>query len=205
MDFIEKLKSVGGVKRCAFEKCGRTVGAGCQFCYGTGQILDLAPLLAKPKVLENIVREAWVREWVDFFKNFSTDGNLCVIGPQRASNLVYEVARQLGGSAVVMESHWHKIDKMENIGNDEEDHAVTVVPYTYRLSLPIPLDATILFVTDRVDEKEMNQIIIACEEQEVGPLGYVLALVSDRDTLDVTEAVGEGTEPLKVISLHKEK
>jgi hypothetical protein len=91
----------------------------------------------------------------------------------------------------------------------------------YRLSLPIPPDATVLFVTDRFDEKEMKEIIGATDEAAVGSKGflpYILCLVRDgEEELEVTREWIGGACPdglqsrfyvpkgFKVISLHEEK
>ena len=72
MSFIETLRSIGGVKPCP-DCCNEDgtarfpCGVGkyinrvnesreCASCHGTGQIIDLAPLLAKPSYLEDTVR-----------------------------------------------------------------------------------------------------------------------------------------------------
>lgn len=115
MSFLETLKAVGGVKPCS--KCCDADGSAkypcgvgkyidhknqdvvCPACHGTGQILDLAPLLAKPKALRDVV-ECLIHRQVPGGNDVDTfavrlfdEKNLYVIGPQRAHSLVYEIAR----------------------------------------------------------------------------------------------------------------
>jgi hypothetical protein len=207
MDFIETLKSVGGVKPCpSIKQETDNCHLGCQ-CHGTGQTLDLAPLLAKPDKLHLPVRQL-IHEIVT---NEEFD-EIVIIGPQRASNLVYEVARQLGGTAVVAEPEYGLR------GNPKGNMAFPpIIAMTgYRLSLPIPPDATCLFVTDKVDEKEMSDVVLAvvpdpCSFRFAGGtvLPYVLALVGGSDKLVIAAHVSspQGFIPsslLSIISLHKE-
>jgi hypothetical protein len=246
MNFIETLKNLGGVKPCPTTEW---VGEGdiktarvCRICHGTGTVLDLAPLLAKPDKLRDCVNEFLlkIKEKAEcpkcggLKKEMTIDGPLpcmqCngagylyvypvtpyVIGPQRAGNLVYEVARQLGGTAVVAE----EVIEVQSISADAgceppEDNEVVVYNDTfagdhcfrqltkYRLSLPIPDNAMVLFVTDRVDNQEMLSCTRTLYEGDGAPefgwarkiLPYVLALVSTEDTVD---------SKWKVISMHKE-
>jgi len=108
-DFIETLRSVGGVKPCP---CFTLEGSGdvitctpvshCPNCHGTGSIIDLAPLLAKPKELEKQAGTLVYQFVEDDKKTYyaRTDGhvhypyphrfkNLHIVGLLRASNLVY--------------------------------------------------------------------------------------------------------------------
>lgn len=107
MNLIDVLKTLpGGVKPCPL--CNT----------------DLTPLLAKSKKLEEcakqlvmvlpevneILQKALVNpkkdahSWACQTRPFE---NLHVVGPQRASNLIYEVAHQLGGSGVtVQHGYW---------------------------------------------------------------------------------------------------
>ena len=207
MNFIEQLRQLGGVKPCVgcqTRSDRRTADPACPHCHGTDSILDLAPLLAKPKELEECVGDLAFRLGI----NNRIDG-LYIIGPQHASNLVYEVARQLGGTAVV--AHTRSTSRMLLMAHErgdmigEEDMKVMLelerqgAPPTYFLSLPIPSDATVLFVTDRYDYAEQvqicNQIAAPAGEPARQTLPYLLALVS------LSEKFGNW----KVISLHQEK
>jgi len=230
MNFIETLKSVGGVKPCRCDGSGqeykKLVDSGqmaefmrnekCWKCHGTGQIIDLAPLLAKPKELEKVVEKFFSTEMVDIGEyekrivgteqDLLVD-NLFIFGPQRAHALVYEVARQLGGTAVVAEpklDEW--TDKDGSYKMSELKKGKLVKDVGYRLSLPIPPDATVLFVTDKMDEQEMLAVMetTMTSQKEGSPfrfLTYVLALISAQDKLVFLDL--EKTE-WKVISLHKE-
>lgn len=224
MNFLETLRSVGGVKPCPCGGIGRpTVMFGrevdardlkrmCPNCHGTGQILDLAPLLAKPRMLVEHVHELIERKESGIWKmvkkkaDFSTDnyevGNvyddpsIFVVGPQRAHSLVYEVARQLGGSAVVAEP----TTEMREIEQGLCEGLLELRITGYRLSIPILPDATVLFVTDRLDEQEM-QSVMQCVSNPIRWLPYILAIVSNQDTL---EGGPRGMESMKIIALHKE-
>jgi len=197
-DFIETLKSVGGVKPCpcfTLEGRGEVITCSpvsfCPACHGTGSIIDLAPLLAKPKELEDCVKEL-----IPLF-NPPVYPSPHVVGPQRAHSLVYEVARQLGGTAVVAITK-HKIGLGEPYECHGEMHdSPTIVANGYRLSLPIPPYATVLFVTDKTDEQEIKAIInlVTKPGNNTHTLPYVLALVSDKQAI----------AGFKVISLHQEK
>jgi hypothetical protein len=209
VDFIETLKSLGGVKPCLI--CG---GKGsihaiepievdidsCRNCHGTGQILDLAPLLAKPWVLDGLIGQ-WLRrpqqnELFDSLPNATSKGvrdSVYVVGPQHAHSLVYEVARQLGGTCVTVSC--------------EYDDKFNSKPTYWDLSLPIPPDATVLFVTDRVDNQEMLSCMRALYVGDGSPefgwarkiLPHTLALVANTQEFD-----GVQGQKYTVISLHKE-
>jgi hypothetical protein len=203
MDFIEQLKSVGGVKPCQFSMCDKGILPGdmyslethertgpvlCAHCHGTGQILDLAPLLAKPWVLDDVVRLLLQIEC--FNERVDLTQVKYVVGPQRAHSLVYEVARQLGGTAVVAVLEWTQQHRM--FGSE-------FVVGNYRLSLPIPDNATVLFVTDRVNKetiKWMEPVIRQSGSHSTLP--YALCLVNDL----LEDVILAGT---KIISLHKEQ
>jgi hypothetical protein len=254
MKFIETLKSIGGVKSC-LHGCPTPEMAeeidtdydyniyGCPKCHGTGQILDLAPLLAKPEELTLLVRlqiQEWLHgsmlydiphvcdcpwDWLD--EEQVQEGlrkmwpNLHIVGPQRAGNLVYEVARQLGGTAVVAVPITEFVQS-KNVDLRPPDHPEWAPshPYMpkpgYRLSLPIPTDATVLFVTDRIADFEeyMTPILRAVMPfKREGPvpyalavLPYVLTLVSSTPSPYMSK--WDAAEPRiewKIISLHKEK
>jgi len=224
MDFLETLRSVGGVKPCSIcpppmpsarginlikEGTDRVIegpkslpenmsNPSCSSCHGTGQVLDLAPLLAKPIILATVVHDL-------FFKNDDSPHSLSIahvisehrsrdtfhiVGPQRTSNLIYEVARQLGGTAVIVYSvsHMHPDADLEK---NNVSHVHTAP------SLPIPPDSTVLFVTDRLsDETAVVQrsisvttggnafeaIILTVNDytRAVNYLPYVLCLVDSR-------------------------
>ena len=218
MNFIETLKSVGGGEPC--QKCEgvgqydgpptkrNSIGGGtCEVCHGNGTVLNLAPLLAKPSCLIDLVTSLLNEvPWSDkpgpckamTGKVFNAPP-IYVVGPQCAHSLVYEIARQLGGSAVVtVEQHSHHYAQ---VGGAE----VSIQPYMHQckitlgLSLPIPPDATVLFVTDRVDEVEMASVTDSVSNP-IRWLPYVLALISNKSIL-----LGpRGAEELKIISLHQE-
>ena len=208
-DFVEVLQSIGGVKLCDMLMCKNghlpnasdaTVqhlgGDVCPRCHGTGIILDLAPLLAKPKELGNVVGELChkFRKAVCFWKN------LHVVGPQRASNLVYEVARQLGGTAVMAVEMEQPTTVIEYDSTPECNKGHKELRIVYRLSLPIPLDSTVLFVTDRVDDSgEMLNIME--ERSKATVLPYVLCLIAKDDVTGLHNR----DQVLKIISLHQEK
>ena len=235
MNFIETLRSVGGVKPCpipndpeqaldiACAACGKAISFSkgevyrtwCSYvCYDHAEgVLDLAPLLAKPKELrvpvEHLIHTKCpgATDDVDTFAvRYYDSKNIHVIGPQRASNLVYEVARQLGGMAVVVEPIRETVEKtctmpvVPAVCVEGDSWAFTDT-IGYRLSLPIPDDATVLFVTDRLDEKEMQEIT-QCVSNPIRWLPYILALVSDRDELVDGP---RGAERQRVIALHKER
>jgi hypothetical protein len=224
-DFIEQLKSVGGVKPCCcigVEPVGDYAPAVCCLCHGTGQILDLAPLLAKPKELMYIVQQLVFKKWMeDESMTFNDLKSFAVVGPQRAYSLVYEVARQLGGTAVVAEPEFvpfdfkrmlqpielRSSDADDEVWNRVREAGASVVKSSgkYRLSLPIPPDATVLFVTDRFDMGEMQQVTGCMKERKLLP--YILCLVSGASELLVegTEPWIQGSNNFKVISLHQEK
>ena len=208
MNFIETLKSIGGVKPCP--NCGGThrafmndpPGFRCDDCKEDGTILDLSPLLAKPLLIKDFVGyllhtlyqidgETVLKKWYAL----DTRDNLYIVGPQRASNLVYEVARQLGGTAAVTRETYD----MDKITRQE-------------FSLPIPNNATILFVTDIVDmkhEKELMGIAKAVNKlEEVLP--YCLCLIHRKHKEGpMIQAITSddkitGSKFLDVISLHQE-
>jgi len=203
-DFIETLRSVGGVKPCP---CFTLEGSGdvitctpvshCPNCHGTGSIIDLAPLLAKPKELEDCVKEL-----IPLF-NPPVYPSPHVVGPQRAHSLVYEVARQLGGTAVTVKPEEPILKdifadmKRRGLCYDADLEIKVNAARGYRLSLPIPPDATVLFVTDKTDEQEIKAIInlVTKPGNNTHTLPYVLALVSDKQAI----------AGFKVISLHQEK
>jgi len=209
MTFIETLKSVGGVKPCL--KCSGTgdrfrLGDGqdrCNDCEGTGKILDLAPLLARPKELGECVEKLVIAQ----LPHTQPNHGLAIVGPQRAHSLVYEVARQLGGTAVVMIEDIEIAETTTKIMVDDVEDVVTrkvVERQGYRLSLPIPPDATVLFVTDRMDEQEMMAIMnCATSSGKFTVLPYILSLVWDGKEMPLHAMTGK--ETFKVISLHQEK
>lgn len=205
-DFIETLRSIGGIKPC---DCGvngiswnHKPGV-CAHCHGTGQVLDLAPLLARPEELHQPVYEL-IERMIDprnrpaeDAKQFATP---FVVGPQRAHSLVYEIARQLGGTCAVWAS---------GVGYDGE-------PVGGSLSLPIPDGATVLFVTDRYDSKSSEIRDIAHEIdgplhcfKGIKALPYLLCLITNRDRTMEFEIRDEHLLPqicnVPVISLHQEK
>lgn len=219
MDFIETLRSVGGVKPCpTCEGRGKLSLASlrsqeermpsepCTDCHGTGQVLDLAPLLADAggELIDvahsllgmagfesgscSVCHEVWSKP----------KDHIVVVGPQRASNIVYEVSRQLGGTAVVAQDEYVP-DEVYTSVTGRSNHAC-YQRKGYRLSLPIPESVTVLFVTDRMDEKEMATITDSVHNP-IRWLPYVLTLVSNKDTLHGPR----GADELKVISLHQEK
>lgn len=205
MNFIETLKSVGGFKPCRF--CGGTGktdeddGKGPLPCECVEEF-DLAPLLARPDhvatvsglltvdlfkqiELNKLVGEEVVPE-IPFFTN------LHVVGPQRASNLVYEVARQLGGTAVNI--GWQR-QVYENPALGESINFVQV------LSTPVPESATVLFVTDAFhnDMTEFDNILKLVSKSKKLP--YILCLVNFSGADGITDAkIGRAD----IISLHKE-
>ena len=81
-------------------------------------------------------------------------------------------------------------------------------PPTYFLSLPIPDSATVLFVTDRMDWKEMNDIMQAADTAgNMNILPYILCLVSSirERTPEENWKLGCRVSAMKIISLHQEK
>jgi hypothetical protein len=230
MDFIEQLKQLGGVKPCPsckgylLQRDAMGITGPCPTCHATGSILDLAPLLAKPEMLLETVRSlrstdgtraGYFRAWWKEAQSASDNGLLHVVGPQRASNFVYEVARQMGGTAVVAEPKYEVMcDHDDTKLNDDvrvtknKDGVFVEGTYRtkaavgidgYRLSLPVPPDATVLFVTDRMGYEdryveEIHNIMKVMGRYNMLP--YVLCLVSHRiEGFDVRT---------KVISLHQE-
>jgi hypothetical protein len=212
MNFIETLKSVGGVKPCPNREKTEGVlyegpadfSCSCSECHGTGQILDLAPLLAKPRLLSDVVISLLISKPIDGIPDrnltdllvskslvgvpdkmeFCGDRALYIICPARCATLGYEVARQLGGTAVVAVPHYQS----------QQD---TFIYDTF--SFPIPLDATVLFVTDRVDDSGEMLKVIETVDPKTTVLPYVLCLVAE----DVT-GLHNRDQVLKVISLHQE-
>ena len=202
MNFIEKLKSVGGVKLCS--KCAggyiqhiNREAELCNSCHGKTYTLDLSPLLAKPNELEYVVKEfihqySWgptCAEWV--VECCKAVNSLYVVGPQRAHSLVYEVARQLGGCAVVAEPRYECTPD-----GPDSSWSWSMKLSSYRLSLPIPDSATVLFVTERWDTQEMSQVNMAVRagEARFSILAYILCLVSSEKHFD----------GLEIVSLHQE-
>ena len=223
MTFIETLKSVGGVKPCL--KCSGTgdrfrLGDGqdrCNDCEGTGKILDLAPLLARPKELGECVEKLVIAQ----LPHTQPNHGLAIVGPQRAHSLVYEVARQLGGTAVVMIEDIEIAETTTKIMVDDVEDVVTrkvVERQGYRLSLPIPPDATVLFVTDRMDEGEFREVARALTlgTDPMTILPYLLCLIGGGEvefrkpvTMGDSSMWGKYADKLpktlKIISLHQEK
>ena len=200
MNFIEHLKLVGGVKPCPhIEMATRGVGytglGPCPSCHGTGHVLDLAPLLAKPLFLESCTYDLISKfkkvAQINEIEEQERGTKFVIVGPQRAHSLVYEVARQLGGTAVVVIEE--DADQQSVDWNKPRDK-------DYRLSLPIPPDATVLFVTDRMDsgrlEEFKSMVDLAEGGRAINILPYILCLVS-------TEF--ENKTIYKIISLHQEK
>jgi hypothetical protein len=190
VNFIETLKSVGGVTPC---DCCNVDSAVlyiplCSVCHNTGHLLDLTPLLANTGELTDVTNEllkmagfvpavcekcheVWLKPFVP----------IVVVGPQRASNIVYEVARQLGGTAVVSFDTGETVSDFTERASyflKSDGHARNLKPpkQNYRLSLPIPDNATVLFVTDWLDVSEMKSIA-ECVKANVLP--YLLCLVTD--------------------------
>jgi hypothetical protein len=220
MNFIETLKNIDSVKTC--DSCNgsgkeykKQVDAGtmaefmlnekCWRCKGTGQILDLVPLLTKPKKLANVVDELmWLNCDDSIVRSLGDTSNLHVVGPQRASNLIYEVASQLGGTAVVCFPVETILVGHPAIPKSLEDMKwVTMKSVKLSLSLPISPDTTVLFVTDQFDEEEMKTVVGCVKKRRLLP--YILCLVSGA----VSKTSVEGTEPwivdsneFEVISLH---
>jgi hypothetical protein len=222
MNFIETLKSIGGVKPCskcqllvftpetpkeARDRMRKKSAEDCPDCHGTGQILDFAPLLASTKHLSQ-----WMSVLRLTMPPIPGHGeNICVVGPQRASNLVYEIARQLGGTAVVVEPIH---DTVERTGSMPSVPAIYVEGNSwvftditgYRLSMPIPPDATVLFVTDRYDWEEMRNLIGLMDGLDK-VLPYVLTLIGVQEDVEFVcqTSHGPNESTFKVISLHQEK
>jgi hypothetical protein len=182
----------------------------CPQCHGTDNYLDLVPLLAKPKELEGVVlsmldRLAMETDSQHWYQEEGTTG--VVVGPQRAHSLIYEVARQLGGTAVVaipqmtfgikktFKSRYPVGTLFESISPNDMGMEIT----GYNLSLPIPSDATALFVTDKYDVNEMSSLA-GCVSNPIRWLPYVLSLVTDTDV----HHGPRGQDNMKIISLHEE-
>ena len=234
MKFIETLQAVGGVKPChecagkgmKVERTGSMVTFAtnsfpCEVCHGTGQILDLAPLLAKPSALRGIVRDLCdgmgykdlpvFATWTVGDTVLSGRPGFYVVSPQRSASLAYALADCLDGTAVVAipQGEYHEEVKartdieastqgsgeMQQEKESSQDHkGRTKLAVGYRLSLPIPPDATVLFVTDKFDRQEVLKLIDVVATEKILP--YVLCLISSEDTVD---------GKWKVISLHQEK
>jgi hypothetical protein len=252
MDFIETLKSVGGVKPCPCKNDEQDDVVHAVDCHGTGQILDLAPLLANPHHLKDTafalkeklaeavtVSEDGQRSSNCSLRDYGTKENRAncliwealshqfspyVIGPQRASNLVYETSRQLGGTAVVAieDFKWEVVDTIDSgyedivqqMNHRGEMYRIGRKQSGYRLSLPIPPDATVLFVTDRLTKSDEEWVTAVLDSPSTGIPGvplyetvkyldYVLCLVADVSSFGIF--CGPGHSPGKVISLHQEK
>ena len=238
MDFLETLKQLGGIKPC--EKCGGSTyefatdrpGIKCHFCKD-GAVIDLAPLLAKPYMLDRyatmLLYNSGVlsdRELMNLIDDGATSlagksvRTIRVVGPQRAHSLVYEVARQLGGTAMVAE----RIVEVNLITADEglvapEDESIAEFNdtysgdvcmrklYRYRLFSIVPDNATILLVTDKLVEKEMNEVYREAHCGVLDVLPYILCLVGPDHELDKTTQWKDGNwiGGFKVVSLHQEK
>lgn len=295
MNSIETLKHLGGVRPC--RDCAQTGTQAvisyeepakvCLKCHGTGQIIDLAPLLAKPSTLEAVavillkIEEEVSTEGLcgcclrklngdnsngfcslecqDRWKTTHTVSgnaygyamdsgrgnygplsgekpparvviqkplfkerlaNLHVVCPARCTTLGYEVARQLGGTAVVAEP------KYRDYVCDVPCFHHTLEVEGYNLSLPIPPDSAVLFVTDRLDNEKkyrltdsiggpskhpyckMQEIIhtvaaLATRPPEWRYLTYMLCLVDDTGgKFDMPYGPHEGE--WQVIYLHQE-
>jgi hypothetical protein len=226
MSLIETLKSIGGVKPCpqlhfkttSVSQFGISGEAKhCELCHGTGSILDLAPLLAKPSLLTCMVQDLhqdwWAKHpdrYTKAYEQFQKPyKNLHVVGPQRAHSLVYEVARQLGGQSVTVEDEYEKFMAEDH---DEAQGREAYQKTGYRLSLLIPPDATVLFVTDRVDmehEAELHGMAEAVNRIK-GVIPYILCLIHRKheegpmvDAI-VKDATVTGSTELKIIALYKE-
>jgi hypothetical protein len=185
MTFIETLKSAGCFKECTCETLMDPKH--CPSCHGNGCYIDLAPLLAEPELLNQTVQKLY-----DGFglREKRGNGRLYVVGPQRASNLVYEVSHHLGGTAVVARNPY---DGYFN--------------KPYALSVAIPDNASVLFVTDRMEVDEMNEVIKATNPKK--PLPYILSLIAKNDEFrhsHEVDAVCPNGLPnsWQVIALHKE-
>ena len=219
MNFIETLNNVGGVKPCPTceDNGGPFIEEGddtyvCENCHGTGHIIDLSPLLAKPSKLADVVISLLIKGPIDGIParnitdllvskslvgvpdkmEFCGDRSIYIVGPQRAHSLVYEVSRQLGGNAVVVEFY------------PRDDYEPT-------LSFPIPSDATVLLVTDKVNEKEMIEVVkttipdVLSHRTTGGRvLPYVLSLISSTHELIIPADKNFVAGSLSIISLHKE-
>jgi hypothetical protein len=201
MTFIETLKSVGGVKPCPSCAGGYIPHLNrkeelCSNCHGKSYTLDLAPLLAKPRLLKELIGELLYTE-IDgesLLKKWytpDTRDDLYIVGPQRASNLVYEVARQIGGTAVVSIPIYDDGDVVDG----------------YRLSIHISPDATVLFVTDRLGEQELTDVM--CATMKTAPkdkphkfMKEVLMLVS---RIGFWQFPNPERTSWKIISLHQER
>lgn len=162
----------------------------CDICHGFGRTIDLAPLLSKPWALSDfastLVEKAGFK--VMFGVAQSVDArNICVVGPQRAHSLLYEVARQLGGSVVTANEDfkWEVVDTFDSgyedivqqMNHRGETYRIGRKRSGYRLSVPVPESAKVLFVTDILDVREMKAITAAVGPHE-GVLPCVLCLVS---------------------------
>jgi hypothetical protein len=247
MNFIETLRSVGGVKPCDGCTNGKyTIGgvespaeqAVCGLCHGTGRIIDLAPLLAKPKDLERLLptllygNEQLKEELVCNEREVAVhELGWCVVGPQRAHSLVCEVARQLGGTAVVAEPKYAVRIKERFLTKNGEVSRILyetvsldmteAVRDGYHLALHIPDTATVLFVTDRVDEIEFYQVLraVTLGTNPKVILPFLLCLIKgEEEAIKLRESVtircdssnwGRDSEKLpellKILSLYQEK
>ena len=207
MNFTETIKSLGCVQPCPVTSDGQ-----CATCHGTGQFLDLAPLLAKPNVLVEVVHELLFKQYhVDRCQECGDVGLSStiesqtmpthIIGPQHANNLIYEIARQLEATVVTCSPVETTFIGHPAIPESLEDmnRWKTTKSLNYHLSIPIPDLTPVLFVTDKLDESEMNSII-GIVNNPIRYLKYILALVSDKNTIRI-----RGAENFNVISLHQEK
>ena len=236
MKFIETLQAVGGVKPCpCCSGTGTMMTASdpskpllsssqkCSECHSTGRFLDLAPLLAKPMGLRQMVDSLLFKCHMSIPCEFPPVAindkaplgysvheeyhyypcgnlNVHVVGPR--PTLTYEVARQLGGTAVVAEPKYG-IEWIKD-ADEESGRRPSCLRQGYRLSLPIPDSATVLFVTDRFDESEMMSIMnSATSSGKFTVLPYILSLVWDGKEMPLHAMTGK--ETFKVISLHQEK
>ena len=236
--FIEALRSVGGVKPCP--KCAggyvshlNRAEELCDNCHGKTYTIDLAPLLAKPKELSEVAFNLGAhlgcalvgadKGWVNNLCRTSDElariigrhvKNLHVIGPQRAGNLIFKVAEQLGGTAVTVKPEEPILKdifadmKRRGLCYDADLEIKVNAARGYRLSLPIPPDATVLFVTDKAEGEELSQIIQATDSANgcVTILPYILCLVSTASAEKLAERLANGrkTSGMKIISLHSD-
>jgi hypothetical protein len=143
---------------------------------------------------------------------FCGDRALYVVGPQRAYPLIYEIARQLGGTAAaaIEDFKWEVVDTcdsgyediVQQMNHRGEMYRIGRKCSGYRLSTPIPATATVLFVTD--DFKSVSEFNEwhGCVDKSVKFLPYVLTLMNSSGCLLHKEP--GWSNGFKIISLHQE-
>ena len=183
MDLIEKMKELGGY----WEYAGGRYLAELTSGKVSDKFLNTGVLTCRPKPLANAVEHLIHKKCPDATEDVDTvavrnfDKKPYVCGPAFGGiTLAYEVARQLGGTAIFTEPVYKTVTTFDMEG---DDYPRTVKDGQALKRFKIPEGATVLFVEDVITSGKstlemMNAVWATQGDKLFENLPYVLCLVN---------------------------